>query len=281
LPNKLVGQYVFGLINITVYILAPGTRVRAGKEIQWYLDFQMLTPVDKVFQAVNWTNRHYITASNLLFFIFTVLIFAVYFNRYRKENTSLVIASSLPALFCLGRLIPFNVLLSRVANYQHGMTPNFYQDESTKQITIDIEKSLDKLFYNTMSAGPNNINTGWSSLLPSILTLTVLLFAAVLLMNAFSNKALNFFTTILYLAALTTGYIMAISPTIFASGSRVFFIGDVLILLIIGILLKEIITDSNIGQTSYFKKMVFGMVVFAGIMVLAYIVDYANRILCL
>jgi hypothetical protein len=172
----------------------------------------MLTPVDKMFQAVNWTNLHYITASNLLFllfFILTILIFAVYFYRYRKENTGLMIVSSLPALFCLGRLIPFNALLSRTANYQHGMTPNFYQDESTKQITIDIEKVFDKLFYNSMSSAPSNVDTSWSSLLPSILTLTILLFIAALLMNAFPLKELRFFTTVLYVGALATGYIMA------------------------------------------------------------------------
>lgn len=282
ISHKLIGQYVFGLFNIIIYAFAPGTRVRAGEELHWYPNYSMLTPIDKLFQAVNWTNKHYITASNLLFLLLTLLIFIVCYIKFKNSSRILLFFISIPLLFLILRIVPFNILFSRSANFQNSTTTNPYQFGISNESTINVQDPIDKLFYNCTTANPGNFNTGVKSLLPSIVCLSVILFIACLLFVAFKENSLKFVSVILYFAALVSGYILAFSPTIFASGSRIFFVGDILILLIIALLTRELlIIVPDIVQKRLFKVAVYVMVAFAGIMFFTYIGTYVNRILWL
>lgn len=275
IPHILIGQYIFAIINIVVYVLAPGTSVRTVEEMKWYPNYPMLTPLDKLFQSVNWTNQHYIAASNLLFLLLTVLIFAIFYFRY-KNNNAILFMSTVPMAFSLLRIIPFNVLFSRTASSQDS-----FQSISTGNSTIDIEGALGQLIYNCTAANPSNLNTGFKTLFPSIVCFTIILFIAVLLFILFEKKEMKFISVVLYFAALSSGYMLALSPTIFASRSRVFFIGDVLLLLLVGLLLKELLTNSEIIQKRYAKLCFLGMIIFSIIMFVDYITIFVKGTLWL
>lgn len=276
IPHVLIAQYIFALTNIVIYALAPGTRLRAVEELHWYPDFPMLTLIDKIFQAVNWTNLHILISSNMLFLILSLLIFSVFYFKYGNNNYFLC-GAFIPLLFSVLRIIPFNILLSRVANFQHGLTANPYPVDSTKNATIDLESALNNLFYLPMNANPSNLNTSYTSLFPSIICFAIILLVAVLLWFAFTDKGNRFFAVMIYFSAIVSGYILAFSPTIFASGSRVFFVSDVLTLLIIGLLLQELLTISDVLRSKYAKYAFFVFIIFAGVMYTDYIFSFASQ----
>ena len=273
IPHILIGQYAFALTNILVYLSAPGTSIRAVEELKWYPDYPMLTYVDKLFQAVNWTNRHYFTASNLLFLILTTLVFVICYTKFNKQKVVLFLSAT-PLVFSLLQIIPFNGLFSRSASSQYS----FYST-SAEASTIDIEGALDQLLFNSTTANPSNIITGFIDLFPSIACLTIILVIAVLLFVLFEKREMKFISVILYLGAMASGYILAFSPTIFASRSRVFFIGDILMLVIVGILLKELLQYSGIMEKKYARYLLLGMVIFFGMMFVNYLTIFSKGIL--
>jgi hypothetical protein len=263
IPRMLIWLYIFALINIAVCLLSPGPRIRMNVEIPGsYPNYPMLTLVDKIYQAVNWTSQHVLITSNLLFLLFSTLIFAVCYSR-DKDNKVVSLISAVPMLFSLLSMIPFKVLLSRVGVFQG----------------IDIQGGLDKFFFSPTTVNPNSLNDlGFQSLLPPIACLTIILFTAVLLFFAFKEMELKFVSVLLYLGALASTYLFTFSPTIFASGDRIFFTGDILMLLIAGLLLRELLINSDIMQKLVARFIFYALVAFGMGMSVAYIIGGIDKV---
>lgn len=68
---------------------------------------------------------------------------------------------------------------------------------------------------------------------------------------------------LLYLAALASMYSISVSPTIFASGDRVFFMTDILLVLLVGLITKELILQTNVRNEKWFYRMKVVLVFFA------------------
>ena len=224
-PRLLVAQLLFLVLNIGIYISFGGTSIRSNLEIAWYPNYRMLSLADRVFQAVNYGNEHLIKGSALLFLFFTMLI---YLLVYSKNQSKIVrVLSGIPACFTLLCILPFDSLQA-----------------NTK---ISIIKSLT----DCMANHPESLEYGFRSLLPCAVVMTIVLFTAIVLMAAFQEKRRACLYTLLYIAALMSSYSMAFSPTIFASGGRVFFVTDMLLILISVGLLKELMESysSQIGKS--------------------------------
>lgn len=280
IPRILMTQYIFIIFNSTISILAPGTSLRSLQEQHWYPNFQNTSRFERIFEAINWTNKHLLISSNVIFLIFTFLILMICWKKYRKTSRSVIMFSAIPFIFVLLRIIPFNAITSRVFNYQNGLTENLYQADGTKEITLNIEGVLDRLFYDPMLAF-NNGYVRFTELLPSIACFTITLFVGVLLLVCFKDKRLKFITFILYYASLASGYIIGLSPTIYASGNRIFFVGDILILIILGLLLREFIQDNEVIYNNNANLVRVIMIAGAGVMLITYIGLYCNQIVCL
>lgn len=78
-----------------------------------------------------------------------------------------------------------------------------------------------------------------SGQLPNLIAMLAVLTFGVGLYYAFRTPELRFIGLLVFLASLASGYILAFSPTIFASGSRVFFVGDFLRILVAALLVPK------------------------------------------
>ena len=78
---------------------------------------------------------------------------------------------------------------------------------------------------------------------------SVVIFSIIILL-AICIKDTNerYLCIIFYLASLACGYILGLSPTIFASGPRIFFMTNILLIIIGGMLLKNILEEVTINK---------------------------------
>lgn len=270
-------QYLFILLNFGIAMLAPGTKVRSIQEIHWYPNYENISLIQRVFESINWTNTHILITSSIFTLSFLGMI--VYICRKKYDSKIIRFFSVIPAIFVLVRMIPFNNLTSRLLNYQHNLFENPYQDYN-KEIVLDIEGALDKLFYTPMSY-LNDETSQFARLIPAIVCLSVVLFIAILIAYCFKRKEEQLVYTLLYLAALAASYIMFISPTIYASGNRIFFVGDCIILIIGGNLLKQIFSMSSILENRAFIKIKHGVIFITFIMFCTYLTTFVTQSLAL
>ena len=111
---------------------------------------------------------------------------------------------------------------------------------------------------------PEQMNFGWKALLPGVGFMAIILFVSGLVFVSFERTENKLVGIVIYFAALAASYIMGISPTIFASGFRIFFVADMLIVFLCAMLLRELFNlHSGIWKEKWFKILVGFLVVIA------------------
>ncbi len=83
--------------------------------------------------------------------------------------------------------------------------------------------------------------------LPTSILLCIVLIIPVLFLLIFDKIEVQYLSIILYLAAICSALSISISPTIYASGPRVFFVTDILIVVAIGLILSELLRKWRIN----------------------------------
>ncbi|RRD95375.1 hypothetical protein EII17_03780 [Clostridiales bacterium COT073_COT-073] len=255
--NKTVWmQYVLIIINIILFVVLTQFGDRISKEKHWYIGFDMLSSVDKFFQGINWTNFHYINSGNLLMLILIILATILVWNS--NKHIFVKIYASTICMFWSIRIIPLDIIFKNV-NLNNDYIRTWVS--RNKNGTYYLEELLNNIFYNTNKANPQNLlSNSWGNLLPSFFGIVFILLVVGLIYVALERGTDRFIYSLLYLAALSSGYAISFSPTIYASGSRVFFLGDVLILLITTRLFIEI-TYKGIKFVKHWKY-IFGIIMF-------------------
>jgi len=223
-PLFLFIQYAMCLLNLGIYFLLGSTEIRSNSEIYWYKNFPMLSLVDKIFQGVNWVNYNIVNKECILMFILSLLIFIL--SCYKFKSLILKVCTVFPMGLFLFALLPDDSDFSKFTNY----------------------------ILNPGLANPNNFNTDLFSLFSFFVCITIILYIGGLILVVFENKRISLTNMLLYFAALASGYAVSLSPTIFASGNRIFFVGDILFVFLIGFLLKELTNYVDI-KNKIFKVM--------------------------
>ena len=271
IPKLLIFQYILIVLNSGVFLYLSKYGDRITQELHYYPDFRMLSIVDKIFQGVNWTNFHFINSSNLLFLIISVLVFV---NIYQKNKLSIPLHffSGIPMLYNIYNIVPFNVIMK---NININNSNAVYYTATTSPYSID--DVLYNNFFNTMLANPGNFNHGIKELMPTIVGFAIILYVVVLLYIAFDRKEDKFVIIILYFAALASGYVLGFSPTIFASGSRIFYVSNILLIFIAAKLFVQSIKSGFI----YSRLIKCSFVLFAVLLWLQFVLYFPSAILWL
>lgn len=271
---KLYVLYGVILVNGAVSLTTPGVAIRRATELHWYPNFPAVSTIQKLYEGMNWTHTHVLICSSYLIVFLTAMLYVL----YRKRGTLPRLIAGIPALYCLLRVIPFQALFSRILNYHHGYENELGADHPVKQ-ALDIGAELDKLLYSFYNY--NEQSTQWYRFLPSVIGLFVLLLIAILLLTALRKKENGIHCAILFCGALASGYVLFLSPTIYASGSRIFFTGDILLLLVLGTLLKEVLdTTGWLEKKSFYYARIF-YILLVGVMYCTYLTNYSHNALWL
>jgi hypothetical protein len=214
-------QNLFMLLNFMISILAPGNTLRNISETKtWYPEFDNLSLFQKLYQGVSWTHSHLVRESTFIMLTVSLLLFIIFINKNNK--LSIRIVAFIPSLYFIGSSIPFNKLVLSTTSYEYN---------------YDIENILGKLFFNPMS-----------NIIPSFISSVIIFSIIILFFLCVKNKAERYLCIIFYLASLASGYILGFSPTIFASGPRIFFMTNMLFIIVCGILLKIMLEEVTINK---------------------------------
>ena len=134
-------------------------------------------------------------------------------------------------LYFIGMQFPFNRLFARTTSFEY---------------LYDVDSVLNKFFFNPMEG-----------ILPSIISLFIITQIGIMLFYVLDDFDHRYLVMLLYLASLCSGYVLGLSPTIFASGPRVFFLSDILIVIIGGITLGNLFFKVTLNPTIWRLSLVF------------------------
>lgn len=251
IPKMLVGQYIFIITNVIIYFSIGGVNIREQAELYWYRDYTMLSSIDKIFQGINWSNYQLINSSNVLMSVFTCLIFVTIWIKNKDKVVRFF--SIMPFIFIILSVLPIESIFSNISYLQDPYTGEVFH--------LDMAHIFRDGIFNCMLARPNNFLTGFKYLLPSAICFTVILFISVLLFIVFEKVEDKIVAVILYFASLASSYVISFTPTIFASRYRVFFITDILIVLLIGMVMKELLKE-DFTLKHKLMKVFIGTIIF-------------------
>lgn len=274
LPWKIYVLYTVILANGAVALTTPGVAIRKVTELHWYPNFSAISTIQKLYEGINWTHTHVLICSSYIVVFLTAMLYVL----HRKRGPLPKLLAGIPAVYCLLRVIPFQALFSRILNYRHGYENELGLDHPVKQV-LDIGAELNKLLYSFYNY--NEQSTQWYRFVPSVIGLFVLLLIAILLVTALRKKENGINCAVLFCGALASGYVLFLSPTIYASGSRIFFAGDILLLLILGTLLKEVLDTTGWleKKSFYYARILYVLLV--GVMYCSYLTNYSHNVLWL
>ena len=243
IPKRLIFSYIFAIINIAIYLSLGGVGIRQDSELQWYKDFPMLTSVDKLFQGINWTNYNILNASNILVLVLTGMILVLAYYRFHLKITRFL--CSIPVIVVLLGVLPISELTSRFSNVQVYLTTDYHLSLG------DIIKHV----LNPMVSRPGNFALSFSDLFPSFFCLFIVLYIPVLIFVLYKNVWKGLTNAVIYFAALASSWSLSFSPTIFASGNRIFFITNILFVVLISSLLNEISQYINLKDSKKYNLL--------------------------
>lgn len=205
---------IFISINTFMLFLAPGNYKRSDKEIvTWFSQWDMVSLSTKIMMGINLFLEHIFESNIILIAVLVALINIVIWKKYKSKLIKGV--SAIPMIVIVIKLLElklesFNIntdlLIFKILNVQNLNILNY------DKITI---------------------------FLPTAILLFIILIIPVIFLFIFDDVEMKYLSIILYLASICSAISISVSPTIYASGARIFFVTDILIIIIIALILSE------------------------------------------
>lgn len=204
----LILHNIFMIINGLFLFRAPGNQSRMRAEtVLSFPEFGMLTTIEKVYRGLTLYINHAFYESTLLTFTMALLIFILVYNKFED------------------RYIRFLALLPMASTILYKLN---YSD------LFQIVKNKPEFEYLTF-----NINM----YLPIGVFLGISILMVYLLYIIFDSLEIKLLAVVSYLGAIASTLSISFSPTMYTSGERIFFMTDILFVIILGVLIKEIISQ--------------------------------------
>ncbi len=223
IPKAMIFNYILTIMVFITSFAVKGNNVRFEAELlRYYQDFDMLSMFDKIFLGGSLTIDHLINKSPLIILIISIAITLLSIKSKDKNRT---ILSIIPLGYSLLKTIPFNALFSRV-------------------VSFNIEAKLNELLFSFSTYSIDTICSPFKYF-QIIIGTFVLLLLSVLVFYSFKDLKKSIVYTLIYFAGICASLALSFSPTIFASGSRIFFVNDIMNLIVCSALLKELFKNEN------------------------------------
>ena len=211
-----IAQLIIISALLVFIFTAPGNYVRMGKEVPyWFPDFYMYGTVEMLYKCFVSTCNNFILSPNLPVMLLCVCAAAAVFQKYREPLYRITAALPLFSVLVFGWLRPvIGTVLPALANMENNLAT-----------TINLKDRSNYL----------------------VLMLFLLIFGtiAVSLYLVFRNKKTAVCAMIILAAGICSKLIMAVSPTIYASGSRTEIYLYFAFLIIAFLILRELFEIGN------------------------------------
>ncbi|WP_342985677.1 DUF6056 family protein [Clostridium saudiense] len=205
---------IFIAINTAILFLAPGNYARSENEtITWFGQWDMISLPTKVMMGTNLFLEHMFRNEIILIAVLVSLINILIWKKYKDVLIRLLAA--IPMIVVIIKIVErvFEVL---------NISTNLFI------FKLLIVQNLNILNFDNIKL-----------FLPTSILLCTLLIIPVMFLLIFDRIEMQYLSVILYLAAICSSLSISISPTIYASGARVFFVTDILIIVISALILNE------------------------------------------
>ena len=239
-----------------LYSVFFSSRLTGGSELALFPEFAEFGRRYKLLLGINVVTSHLLRSSSLLYLVLTLLAGVLAFYRLKGKNIIIRVLSFLPAFYVTINILPMRFLLSGTWNYY----PANYGDRIGEKSAFQIEPTWFDFLNNVMPMTWTPIE---HDVFIAILAIVIVSFALYPLFFAFKKIANRLLALLLYLAALASGVIMGFSPTVFTSGSRPYFLLNIILLLLCAMLLKEGMSEKTspvandfIGATNRSKALI-------------------------
>ncbi len=240
LKPYMIIQSILALISIIFILTCPGNYVRQQEEMRRFIDFRMLTFLDKFVLGFTSTFGQIIANQNIVYTLLTSLLAIYVFSNYKEK------------LYRIISLIPLISMLvfAHFSSITFEIFPNleiFYELLTKKDVLLTVA-NCNKLYYTfpIIFTFVNFICIGMSILL-------------------LTKKYKNNIAILIYLAGLASRVIMGFSPTVFVSKTRTMIFFD-FAMIIISFLIWQELKKKNIKGINYID----------GIIKLTAIIQYLN-----
>lgn len=235
-----LGIFVWAVFlgNFLVLIAAPGNSLRIAEEIvKFYPQFNTISLVEKIRLGANYTLlNHYLYESVKQFLLIPLLtLFIVAKSRQSKAILAI-------SLFCLGYTLICIV-------FARGL-----EGEFSTILNLDIYGTISE----DTAATPIHLYY-----LPLALGLITLLLLPITWATTFGITTQFFRLFLFYFASLFSSFLISFSPTVYASGYRVFFVPDMMIIIVTLLLLRESLDHFDIHPRLF--KFGYGLISLFGI----------------
>lgn len=204
ITKLLLLHYLIIVVFAIIELLAPGNSVRfTSSTLRRYPSFGMLSLGDKVVQGLILLANQIINNDNKLFVVLTLFIFI---KNIKRNNVSKMfkIFSSIPFIYCL-------------------------------IFCIGIKTGIgEKILYNFTYFGMEYIY-GIRIYIPILFFAVSMGLISALILFSFDDIKIGILTALIFLGGMASSLTISFSPTVYASGSRVFFLMDTLLVTVIGI----------------------------------------------
>ena len=181
------------------------------RELRWMPNFQMLSIIDKIFQAVSFTNYNVLHVSGFLFLACTGLTAYII---YKKYNTWVRFIGFIPLIYSLMSCVPFESIFSLggLSSYTYPISSQVFGYGMYSSSTV------------------SDFNTVYLQLLPAMGSVFIIILFGFLLFFVFENIREKVIVSVLYAGGLIVSYALGFTGAFFAIGGRGFFIINMIML---------------------------------------------------
>lgn len=236
----MIIQSILAIVSIIFILTCPGNYVRQQEEMRRFIDFGMLTFLDKFVLGFTSTFGQIIANQNIVYTLLTSLLAIYVFSNYKEKLYRVIALVPVVSILVFGNL----------SSITFEMFPNleiFYELLTTKDVLLTVA-NCNKIYYT----------------FPIIFTFMNFICIGVSLL-LLTKKYKNNIAVLIYLAGLLSRVIMGFSPTVFVSKTRTMIFFDFAMIIISFLIWQELK-----------KKETKGINYISGIIKLTAAIQYLN-----
>lgn len=241
----MIIQSILALSSIIFILTCPGNYIRQEEEMRRFIDFGMLTFLDKFVLGFTSTFGQIIANQNIVYTLLTSLLAIYVFSNYKEKLYRVISLVPVVSMLVFGHL----------SSITFEMFPNleiFYELLTTKDVLLTVA-NCNKIYYTfpIIFTFANFICIGMSLLL-------------------LTKKYKNNIVFLIYLAGLASRVIMGFSPTVFISKTRTMIFFD-FAMIIMSFLIWQQLNNKKTKGINYINGIIKLTAVIQYINVLVYI----------
>lgn len=241
----MIIQSILVLSSIIFILTCPGNYIRQEEEMRRFIDFGMLTFLDKFVLGFTSTFGQIIANQNIVYTLLTSLLAIYVFSNYKEKLYRVISLVPVVSMLVFGHL----------SSITFEMFPNleiFYELLTTKDVLLTVA-NCNKIYY----------------IFPIIFTFANFICIGMSLL-LLTKKYKNNIVFLIYLAGLASRVIMGFSPTVFVSKTRTMIFFD-FAMIIMSFLIWQQLNNKKTKGINYINGIIKLTAVIQYINVLVYI----------